>query len=382
MTRILISLFLLLIFGLSPGRAQFPDQATYVVGGGTNAQTASFPNATALADLLGVPLRILAGGSNTGAATLTVNTFIATNILKTSPSGPVGLTGGEIVSGQVYSVVYDGSNFQLISAVNNASVSGGCSLGNLIIINNAGTPNTNIDVSYSSSTLVVPSTGAAITSGVKSFTINTTTGAGGTSTANGMDGTARGNNNMVSLWAISNGTTWAGLASSIATYPTVPTLPAGYIYACYIGTKKTDGSGNFYGTRQVGRKAFYLLNGNLLTAALPLIVTGGVGANCSSATVTYAASTIRGTTGAGPIWIPSTANIVYFSINAGAGGNVSFAPNTSYGGTNGFFFNSSTTATNSVVTMLLEANTVQYCSTAAASILAAYGWEDTGVNAY
>lgn len=378
--RILTPLFLLFFALLTPSLAQYPDQATYVVGAGSaNAQTATFTNANSLDDLLGVMLRIQAGATNTAAMTLTVNSFAAKNVLKPSPSGLTALTGSppEIVTGQVFMVVWDGTNFELIGAINAAPVT--CSFGNLVIINNAGTPNTSIDVSYSSSILVVPTTGASISSGVKSFTINTTTGTSGTSTANGMDGTAAGNNNMISLWAISNGTTWAGLASSLTTYPTAPTLPSGYIYACYIGTKKTNGSANFYGTRQAGNEAIYILGGNLNTT-LPVVASSTAGSACATAAV-YSSITMRGTTGTG-IWVPSTASIARFSVTSASGGNIAVAPNSGYTSSTNFFFETTGLTTSIPLSILLEANTVQYCSTAGGGALYAYGWKDVGVNAY
>lgn len=54
-----------------------------------------------------------AGTANTGPATLAVSGLAATPILK---AGSVALETGDIVSGQVVEVVYDGANMQLISA--------------------------------------------------------------------------------------------------------------------------------------------------------------------------------------------------------------------------------------------------------------------------
>lgn len=55
--------------------------------------------------------------SNSGAATLAYNGLTATGIFKMGGSGPTALTGGEIQSGQVAIVAYDGSHFQLVSAL-------------------------------------------------------------------------------------------------------------------------------------------------------------------------------------------------------------------------------------------------------------------------
>lgn len=53
-----------------------------------------------------------AAASNTGATTINVNSLGTKNIYK---NGTSALTGGEIVTGGIYTVVYDGTQFQLIN---------------------------------------------------------------------------------------------------------------------------------------------------------------------------------------------------------------------------------------------------------------------------
>lgn len=55
--------------------------------------------------------------ANTGAATLNINSLGAKNIYKKGNSGVVALTGGEIQSGDLVSVAYDGTQFQLLSGI-------------------------------------------------------------------------------------------------------------------------------------------------------------------------------------------------------------------------------------------------------------------------
>jgi hypothetical protein len=117
MIRILFAA-LLFVESLSTARAQFSEQQSYVVGAGSaNAQTASFPNATTIADLLGVPLRILAGATNTAGTTLTANSFSAQNVLRQSGGGLIALAPGNIVSGQIFIVVWDGTQFELTNPI-------------------------------------------------------------------------------------------------------------------------------------------------------------------------------------------------------------------------------------------------------------------------
>jgi hypothetical protein len=53
--------------------------------------------------------------TNTGPTTLTVNGTTVTNVFKSSPSGPVALTGGEIVAYNTTEAFYDGVQYQLIT---------------------------------------------------------------------------------------------------------------------------------------------------------------------------------------------------------------------------------------------------------------------------
>ena len=93
--------------------AQFPTQREYVAttGGSGNAQTATVPNYTLN---VGVPLWIRATYSNTGAMTLNVNGTGAQPVQKVSSSGLTALVGGEVVANQIFEVVWDGAEYELI----------------------------------------------------------------------------------------------------------------------------------------------------------------------------------------------------------------------------------------------------------------------------
>lgn len=95
--------------------AQFTEQRTWgaTSGGSANAQTVTVPNWGA--SQVGVPLRFLAGFTNTSATTLNVSGTGAVNIFKATSDGPVALQGGEVAAGSMVIVVYDGTRFQLIS---------------------------------------------------------------------------------------------------------------------------------------------------------------------------------------------------------------------------------------------------------------------------
>lgn len=93
---------------------------TYLTGvAGANTITASLTGLAAYGT--GSVFRFIAAGTNTGATTLNINALGAKNIFVCG----VAATSGQIVSGQVVEVVYDGTQFHLIggSPVNGPSFS-------------------------------------------------------------------------------------------------------------------------------------------------------------------------------------------------------------------------------------------------------------------
>jgi hypothetical protein len=130
----------------------------------------------------------------------------------------------------------------------------------LIVTNNNGTPNSIIDVAADQA--VMSSGSATIYAAAVAVSVNTSS-----TGANGIDTGARAANTWYNLFLISNGTTIAGLASLSAT---APTMPGGYTFLVRAGVMRTDGSGNFLRTKQVGNHTQ-----NLTSAVnLPQIATG------------------------------------------------------------------------------------------------------------
>lgn len=78
----------------------------------------SFPTAY----VTGEEYTFKANFANTSASTLNINSLGAKNIFKQGSSGPIALSGGEIQSGQFVKVMYDGTRFQIISALPAASI--------------------------------------------------------------------------------------------------------------------------------------------------------------------------------------------------------------------------------------------------------------------
>lgn len=106
----------------------------------------------------------------------------------------------------------------------------------LVVKNNAGTPDTQIDVDATELS-VTNSTGSTSLISDVDVTIDAT-GSG----ANGIDTGSLAASTMYYVWVIWNGTTTAGLVS---TSSTAPTLPTGYTHKRLVGEVYSDGSVHF-----------------------------------------------------------------------------------------------------------------------------------------
>jgi hypothetical protein len=98
---------------LTQARAQFPDQGTLVSGaaGTANAQTGTVTNASSYSDLSGVLLKLVPAASNTGDATLQINSYASPPHFRINGAA---LVGGEVVTGRPLLVMYDGTYFQIM----------------------------------------------------------------------------------------------------------------------------------------------------------------------------------------------------------------------------------------------------------------------------
>ena len=185
-----------------------------------------------------------------------------------------------------------------------------CGMSGLVVKNNVSTPATNVDVTANSASML--NGGSSIFRTAVSFTINLTTGTV-TSTANGMDGEARPTSGWVYLYMIDNGTAAAGLGSLSSTSPTLPT---GYLFSCYMGAMRADGSSNLLRTIQKGSTAQYQLQSSGNTNVLPEAGT--------TTSVTMAAISVTAT-------VPATATAINLLVyNAATGVDAYVAPNTNY----------------------------------------------------
>ena len=85
---------------------------------GTNAQVISSTTPSGFTLTQNYTVIFVAGGTNTGATTLQVGAQVAKNIFKQSTTGPIALTGSEIVAGQIVVAWYDGTQFEMLSVPN------------------------------------------------------------------------------------------------------------------------------------------------------------------------------------------------------------------------------------------------------------------------
>lgn len=128
---------------------------TYKVdAGAANAVLITFtvPFAT-LASLTGIPLYIKAAYTNTAATTLKVDGLAITALQYYAGKEVVA---GDIQAGQVFVAVFDGTIFQFLGSVapqNTTAPVGMSSFRNLLIVNNSGSPNTQLDITIDEATL-------------------------------------------------------------------------------------------------------------------------------------------------------------------------------------------------------------------------------------
>lgn len=183
------------------------------------------------------------------------------------------------------------------------------------------------------------------------------------------------------IWVIAkaDGTTKCLASASFSS----PTMPSGYTFKARVGAVQTiHGSATLYGSWQLGRRAQYVV-GLAQTAQIPNIVNGTAGTFSTTSPVLATASVSR--------FVPPTASRIDLAIYNAFGGQspagMLVAPNTSWGGTNqgpsgsnGMVWpayrasNDANTAIN--VSLLLEATTIAWCSSAAGGGVSCMGWED------
>lgn len=306
-------------------------------------------------------------GTTEANGTWTITVIDSTHIdLQGSAFTNVYTSGGTIGGG--LEEISLGTGLTLLANVLSASSPSLAGAQGLVITNNAVTPSSKIDITADQVIMVAAGQGLYATA--VSVTIDTST----VGAANGLDAGSRGNTTWYNLFLISNGTVTAGLASLSAT---APTLPSGYTYFVRLGAMRTDGSGNFYRTRQLGRDTVYTPVTASNTTA-PLVMASG-------AETPWTAIPTQNVT------VPATATKIKVNLFAILNNNsntyIAVAPNNNYstatvaGAPAGFGGNANSTTTaviNQTVEMLFESANI-YVGTAGSigtATWSAYGWTD------
>lgn len=247
-------------------------------------------------------------------------------------------------------------------------------VGGLSIQNNAGTPNTKIDVAFSEAAIPNLLAGT-VRFGTTSLTIDcTVTG------PNGMDNTPLLVNTWYAIWLISNGSSVAGLVSASFT---APSLPSGYAYQKRIGAMRADSSNHLLRTRQTGNKAVYTPVAASNTTTPPVMIS--ISASGGAAWTAIATGT----------FVPSTATQIKIILSvqiAPSGGVANYfavVPSNGYPTTLPStaaplqFMGEPATGTiaggNQTAELTLESSNIYYGSAGSAftnATVSAYGWTD------
>lgn len=380
-----------------------------ITGTNTIAATAT-PTITAYAN--GATYSFIAANTNTNAVTISIDGLAAKSITK---NGSAALTAGDIQAGKLTWIEYDGTTFQLLNnivyggSITNGNVvslstpltvaNGGTgastlsanavilgngvaavqtvapgSAGNALVSNGTtwtaqplGAPPvggySNLKVNTTSTTAIAVTANYLVlgaTSGTYTATTVNVSISTATSGANGLDTGTIANSTWYSVWIIYNGTTVAGLLSTSAT---APTLPSGYTYKARVGWVRY-GTAALVGSIQYNAKAVW----KPTTSGFPSLASGSATLWTSVSTSAAAPST------AGSIWV----KIYNTTISTTTAVNSNNSPTNGY---DGILSYTPASNYNPVVTLPAEitfetAATIYWYNTAASGALSAVGWTD------
>lgn len=289
----------------------------------------------------GTVINFIAIATNTSSTTINPSGFGAIPVVKDTTAGPVSLTGGEITQNNLISVVYYAvsNTFHIVNTAL-ASASGAtaprCGMTNLKIVNDAGTPNTLIDITADA---VVTSSASGLVQNRNnvSVTLNISTGTA-TSTAGGMDGESAPTNGWIYIWFIDNGATIQALGSKASGNGLSPNLPSGYTYKCRAGAFQVDSSSAFFRQQingQIGRYIITAATNTPNNQLTPMNIADGAVGGTNLQSPTLVAAQVTGDAFCAPL---TATEVNIFSINlfrtAGAATTVLVARSAAYSGAN------------------------------------------------
>jgi hypothetical protein len=176
----------------------------------------------------GMPVCFKAGNANTGASTIDINGL---GVKAMKKNGNEDLVVGDILAGQIVTVIYDGTNFQLMAAPRVLALRDAAR--GLVVKNNTSNPNHQVDISADEIILQDASGNPMRVLNLSMTADITVSGAGG------LDAGSEAASTWYHLWVIAraDGTT----SVIFSTSATAPTLPAGYTYKAYAGLVQRRG---------------------------------------------------------------------------------------------------------------------------------------------
>ncbi|HSV26161.1 MAG TPA: hypothetical protein VLJ17_24445 [Xanthobacteraceae bacterium] len=341
---------------------------------GTNAVTltplANFPTISAYTNNAPVFGFQAVANTTTSPVTLQVGGLAALNVYKANGAALIG--ANDFLIGNTYYVVFNqalnssAGGWVVLNPGSSAATAGAVqSAFKNLVIQNGGTPNTQITLTADS---------VAVSDGSANFTtlltVNVTISSA-TSGANGLDTGSIANSSWYAVYVIYNPTTLT-TAGLISLSFTSPTLPSGFTQFSRLGAFRTDGSHNFLRILQKGRRAQYVVTTATNTAALPIIATGTAGTPATPTFVSLATTNFA----------PTTASCLFLNVQVASAASIIVAANANYGGsgstTNAPNFNLQAAAANADMTVpssvVLEAASIQWASTG--GVVFIQGWED------
>lgn len=281
---------------------------------GTNAITltplANFPAQTSYTNNAPVFGFEAVANTTTTPVTIQVGGLPALNVYKANGAAAIG--ANDFLIGLTYYVAFNSAlnsnagGWVLLNPGASAATAGAVqSTFKNLVIQNGGTPNTQITLTADA---VAVSDGA--TNFASLLSVNVTINSG-TSGANGIDTGSIANSTWYAVYVIYNPTTLA-VAGLISTSFTSPTLPSGFTQFSRLGSFRTDGSHNFLRILQKGRRAQYTVLSATNTANYPNMGTTTSASLTSFSTANFA---------------PPTASEASFIGNSGTNANVTLSMN-------------------------------------------------------
>jgi hypothetical protein len=351
-----------------------------IVDTGFNATDGTVVNFTALA-------------SNTGPTTINPSGFGAISVEKDTTSGPVSLSGGEIVQNNVISVIYRASDnaFHIVNPPIQTAAGGTeplCGITNLKIVNDVGAPTTTVDITadqaltQSVAGLVLNRTNVSVTLNISLGTV--------TSTAGGMDGETAPVSGWIDVWLIDNGSAINALGSKHSGNGLTPVLPSGVTYKCRAGAVQVDGASALFRQQINGQFGHYVITAGGNTAnygTAPLNIASGGAGVFSLTTPTLVAATVVGDGFCGPATASQINVIANNDFNNQGATNLEVARSQAYsganngpGGTNkiaGYdLVLTVTTGATAAAWIPIEGTSVSWAGAAAGASILCGGWKD------